>query len=345
MKIETQVIEVIDGHPVTQIRLINRNGITASILTLGATWQEFLLPEENGQLKNVVLGHSKPSDYLKNGICAGQTIGRVAGRIKEGHVTIDDKHYYLPKNNNGNCLHGGPNGFHRQHWDYELQEEEDAVGVILTYIAKESKDGFPGNMKVSAHYRLDNENCLRVVYTGFEADATTLFNPTNHVYFNLSQRDDLSTHTLCILANQVLETSAQLIPSGQYRDVTNTAYDFRSAKFLLPVIHETGGLDDAFVLTAPVEKPVAILSDQESGDEVAIYSARNGLVVYSFNFPEEGVVFARSEHRTNLKHEGVALEAQTLPDAIHHVQFGNILLRPSQSISHEIVYAFKRNQK
>lgn len=340
VKIETQVIEVIDGREVTQIRLINDQGTIASILTLGATWQELLLPQNDGRLKNVVLGHDKPSDYLKNGICAGQTIGRVAGRIKDGQVTIEGERYHLPKNNNGNCLHGGPSGFHRQNWSYTLQPEEDAVGVILTYEAKESEDCFPGDMMVRAHYRLDNQNRLYVVYTGFKASKPTLFNPTNHVYFNLSECDDLSGHTLFIAADQILKTDDQLIPLGDYFDVADTAYDFRRAKPLLPVVQATGGLDDAFVLSCGLKQPIAILADEESGDQVSVYSDRNALVVYSFNFPEEGVVFSRSGGRQNRQHEGVALEAQTLPDAINHTGFGNILLQPDQSISYEIVYSF-----
>lgn len=340
MKIETKVIEVIGSREVTQIRLINNHGTTASILTFGATWQELLLPQKDGRLKNVVLGHDKPSDYLENGICAGQTIGRVAGRIKGGQVVIDGACYDLPKNNNGNCLHGGLKGFHRQHWDYELQEADDAVGVVLTYEAKEREDGFPGDMTVRAHYRLDNQNCLHVVYTGFAASMRTLFNPTNHVYFNLSDHADLSSHTLCIPADQILAVDEQLIPLGNQLDVTDTAYDFRVAKPLVPAIQETGGLDDVFVVTPSTKQPVATLSDQESGDQVSVYSGRNGLVVYSFNFPESGVVFSRSKHRQNLRHEGVALEAQTLPDAIHHDGFGDILLSPGESISYEITYSF-----
>lgn len=340
MKIETRVIEIIDGREVTQIRLMNNLGTIASILTLGATWQELLLPQSDGSLKNVVLGHNKPSEYLENGICAGQTVGRVAGRIKAGEVTICGEHYDLPKNNNGNCLHGGPNGFHRQHWDYEVCEQEDAVGVVLTYEAKESKDGFPGDMKVSAHYYLDNQNCLHVIYTGMDASKPTLFNPTNHVYFNLSERADLATHTLFIAADQILETDEQLIPTGKYLDVIDTAYDFRVDKLLLPAIQETGGLDNAFVISSAIKQPIAILKDQDSGDQVAINSERNALVVYSFNFPEEGVVFSRSHQRQNLQHEGVALEAQVLPDAMSHSEFGDILLQPDESISYEIVYSF-----
>ena len=50
--------------------------------TTGATLQEFLVPTETGDLKNIVLGFDAYEDYYKNNLCACQSIGRVAGRIR-----------------------------------------------------------------------------------------------------------------------------------------------------------------------------------------------------------------------------------------------------------------------
>lgn len=110
----------------------------------------------------------------------------------------------------------------------------------------------------------------------------------------------------------------------------------------MSVIKETGGLDDAFVVTPSKSTPIAVLSHKNSGHQVSLYSSRNGLVVYSFNWPEDGVIFSRSNGRLNTKHEGLALEAQTLPDAINHSQFGDIILRANQRISYSIVFAFEK---
>ncbi len=38
MTFETKILEVIDGKEVFQIRLVNKNQVVASFLTLGATW-------------------------------------------------------------------------------------------------------------------------------------------------------------------------------------------------------------------------------------------------------------------------------------------------------------------
>lgn len=338
MKIETQVIEQINHEDITQIKLINDVAVEVHLLTLGATWQALLVPQPDGRVKNIVLGHHKPSDYLNNGICAGQSIGRVAGRINYGQLNLEGKAYQLDQNNNGHCLHGGYEGSHRQNWAYKTFETTDTVGVKFTYHAKEAMDHFPNDMTVSAVYQWDNHNMLTVTYEASDLTGMTVFNPTNHVYFNLGESEDLAHHTLVIDADHYLETDDDLIPSGHLLAVDHTAYDFRQAKNVMQAIQETGGLDDAFVVNH--HAPIAILTDELSGDVVKLYSQRNGLVVYSFNFPENHVYFSRSQGRVNQQHEGLALEAQTLPDAIHHAHFGDIVVHPEQHVSHTIKYQF-----
>lgn len=345
MDIQVKSVDWISGQEISQITLINDKGSQASFLTLGATWQSFLYPQGNGSLKNLVLGHDEAKEYLQNGICAGQTVGRVAGRIKQGRVKIGDKTYQLPVNNNGHTLHGGACGLHRQNWDFEVIEESDQVGVTFRLRAKESVDGFPGDMTITARYTLDNDDRLSLVYDGFDATVDTLFNPTNHVYFNLGDAADLTGHQLFISSENRLETDAQLIPTGRHLPLSDTAYDFREARSVMDAIVKTGGLDDAYVLIQNTDQPIAVLSDEYTGNQVSLYSDRNALVVYSLNWPEEGVKFSRSGGRTNTKHEGLALEAQTLPDAIHHEDFGNIVLKAGQTVSHKITYAFSKLKK
>ncbi|MGT2933556.1 aldose epimerase family protein [Streptococcus catagoni] len=334
------VSKVIDGEEVSQISLINNQGVQARFLTLGATWQAYLVPQNDGSYKNLVLGHEKASDYLANNICAGQSIGRVAGRIGKGQVTLSGKTYQLPQNNFSNCLHGGPEGFHRQNWDFDSRQTDDFLELTFSYRAKEEVDGFPADMTVQAVYRLANDNSLSVTYRAFQANHDTLFNPTCHAYFNLSKEATLTSHSLYLAADERLETDEHLIPTGRFLPVEDTAYDFRIASPLQKRIEHIGGLDDAFLVKSSLEDPIATLTDNDSGDQVSIFSERNAIVVYSFNYPEEGVVFERSKERFNLKHEGLALEAQTLPDAINHENFGDTFLLKNQDLSYTIRYQF-----
>lgn len=338
MKIQTEVVEVIGHEEITQIKLINDAGVEVDILTLGATWQSLLVPQLDGAMKNIVLGHERPSDYNINGICAGQSIGRVAGRINHGEIEINNQVYQLDKNNNGHCLHGGLKGAHRQNWHYQTFNHGNEVGVTLSYRAKQSEDKFPGDVTISVTYLWDNRQCLTVQYQANDSTQTTLFNPTNHVYFNLGDSEDLSHHSLWIDADYYLQTTDELIPTGQMLAVDDTPYDFRQAKNVMKAIKATGGIDNAFVVDS--NSAIAKLVDEQSGDAVEIYSQRNGLVVYSFNFPEDNVYFSRSQGRMNVIHEGLALEAQILPDAINHNHFGDITVQPQQSVTHTIQYQF-----
>lgn len=340
MSIEINIVEEIAGQEISQICLKNCNGIVASFLTLGATWQEFLIPQEDGSVKNIVMGFDKPSDYTRNTLCAGQTIGRVAGRIGRAEAKIEDTIHQLPKNNNENCLHGGPNGFHTQNWDYSTTEGVGFTSVTFYYHAKQAIDNFPGDLLVEVTMTLDDNNRLTMLFKGTGATESTLFNPTSHPYFNLSQYQDLLTHQLQINADYVLDTNDDLIPSGNFYPVTKTAYDFRVPKSLGEAIIENKGFDDAFVIKSGSEKPVAQLIDIESGDSLKIYSVRQGLVMYTMNVLEEGVYFSRDHGKEARRYQAVALEAQALPDAINHSNFDPIFIHPNEIKEYSIVFEY-----
>ncbi|MGT2742834.1 aldose epimerase family protein [Streptococcus plurextorum] len=339
MGIETKILENIDGKEVVQIRLKNKNGIIASFLTLGATWQEFLVPTDSGE-KNLLLGFEQPSDYFKNTLYASQVIGRVAGRIAKGQAVIDGQLVQLPMNNNGHCLHGGPGGFHTLNWSYRLEEGSDFTKVVFSQRIRSEWDGFPGDLEVSLEVMLDDDNRLSLIFKGSDATASTLFNPTIHPYFNLSCYQDLHSHTLQIEANSYLETDADLIPSGDFIKVQETAYDFRKGQNLGAAITKSGGFDDAFVVDKTADAPVLVLRDEDSGDQLSVYSDRQGVVIYTMNSLEDGVYFARDKGLEGRAQEGVAIEPQHLPDAVHHEHFDDIVMRQGEEKSYQIIFAY-----
>ena len=345
MEIKTKIIEELAGQPITQITLINDHRVEINILTLGATWQSFLVPQAEGSKKNLILGFDKASTYLSDPLCAGQTIGRVAGRINKGQFTLDGKSVQVPQNERGNCLHGGSKGFHKQVWDYELEKSADSLSVVLTYTAKETEDGFPGDMTARATYQLDNDNRVTITYEGFDASQKTLFNPTNHVYFNLSNRQDLTTHQLILKSQCYLETRDDLIPTGRFLEVDQTAYDFRAGQNLGSAISKTGGLDDAFLVEASLSTPVGHLKDMTSGDQVSFYSDRNAWVAYTMGGIPDTIHPSRDHGSAAKEFEAIALEAQFLPDAINHDHFGDITLNPDDHKSYTIIFEYSRDSQ
>ena len=327
MEVRQEIVEIIAGQKIEKYTIINDNGLQIGLLTLGATWQEFLVPDGKGGQKNLIIGFDKPSDYLKNPLRAGQSIGRVAGRINHGKVNLEDKEIQLPQNEKGNTLHGGTQGFHRQIWKASVETSLNNLSVVMTYDAKAGIDHFPGDMQVEVRFTLDNAKRFTIVYTGKNATKTTLFNPTNHVYFNLGDRQDLSQHTFTLATDHYLETCVDLIPTGKILEVAGTVYDFRTGRNLGDTIAATGGLDDAFLVNASLDKPCGELKDEESGDSVHLYSDRDAWVVYSIGGIPEGIYPARDKGKMAKEFEALVLEAQFLPDAINHDNFGDVVLQ------------------
>lgn len=81
----------------------------------------------------------------------------------------------------------------------------------------------------------------------------TLFNPTSHIYFNLSgdAKRPITDHVLQLACEEVLELDAVKLPTGAKQAVAGTAFDFREATFLGEAIHKRPqGFDDVFMMQA-----------------------------------------------------------------------------------------------
>lgn len=197
MEVKQEIVEIINRQKIEKYTIINDNGVQVGLLTLGATWQEFLVPDDKGGQKNLIIGFDEPSDYLKSPLCAGQSIGRVAGRINQGKVNLDGKEIQLPQNEKGNTLHGGPKGFHKHIWQARVENDIDKATVVMTYNAKESVDGFPGDMLVTARFTLDNDNRFTITYTGKMAVKRPSL--TQLTTFTLTSVNAKTWHTIPLL--------------------------------------------------------------------------------------------------------------------------------------------------
>jgi aldose 1-epimerase len=105
-----------DGTKVEAITLSNARGISARILTYGATLQSLIAPDAKGNKADVILGQETATDYEAKQTYFGVTVGRYANRIAKGRFTLDGVTYQLPTNNGANSLHGGGDGFDRKVW-------------------------------------------------------------------------------------------------------------------------------------------------------------------------------------------------------------------------------------
>ncbi len=119
------------GEPVEAITLTNAAGMRACIITYGAGIQAVMVPDRNGVMADVALGHADLQPYIEQPQYIGSTVGRVANRIARGRFTLDGRTYQTPVNNGPNALHGGTKGFDKVVWRVVNVQRGPAASVTL----------------------------------------------------------------------------------------------------------------------------------------------------------------------------------------------------------------------
>jgi len=337
-----------DGGKVTLYTLTNASGAEAKIIDYGAIVVSLKVPDQKGQLRDVVLGYDDLAGYVKDKDFFGSTVGRYGNRIGGGKFTLDKKTYQLDLNNGPNHLHGGAHGFYKKLWKSEPVEGKAGPGVKLTYVSKDGEEGYPGTVTLVVTYTLTRNNGLRIDYRG-TTDKPTILNPTHHSYFNLSgdPKHTILDEELTIDADKTTPVGPGLIPTGKLASVADTPMDFRKPTKIGARIDakdeqlELGkGYDHNWVLRKHGKKvrKVAELYDPTSGIVMQILTDQPGLQFYSGNFlngtihGKNGVAY---QHRT-----AVCLEAQDFPDAPNHPNFPSAVLRPGQHYTQTTIYQF-----
>ncbi len=314
-----------DGQQVKQYIMTNKQGMKAVLLNYGAVITELHVPDKNGKLLDVVWGYGSIAGYEVNVPGLGSAIGRNANRIGKAQITVNGRVYELQKNDGENNLHGGAPGYNRRMWKGLIADDNK---VEFSIDSPDGDQGFPGNAKVTISYTLTEDNELRIGYEA-SADQDTIFNLTNHSYFNLEgqESDNVLEHEVWLDADAFTPTDDSLIPTGEIRSVEGTPMDFRSFHTLGERIGEdyeplkqAGGYDHNYVLNNEGAYALCCkLRSVKTGIVMEIYTDLPGMQLYSANFldNEEG-----GKHgRVYGKRSAVCFESQYFPDAVHHENF------------------------
>ena len=298
------------------------------------------MPDRDGIAADVVLGFEDCNGYRTgNGGFLGATVGRNANRMKGAAFVLDNKTWSLTPNENGNNLHSGPDCYHLRMWKLVSHTEE---AVTLELFSPHGDQGFPGNATIRVTYRLDHQGGLHIVYDAV-SDRDTVFNLTNHSYFNLAGQDQVDAamdQLLTIPGRWFNPDDAENIPTGEQRSVEGTPFDFRSPKPIgrdigqdYEPLHLQGGYDHNWEVFC---NPCAILQDTGSGRTMAVYTDCPGIQFYAGNFLNEtgkgGVYYG--------KRSGVALETQFAPDSIHHPEWPQPITKAGEKYHSETIYRF-----
>ena len=338
-----------DGAKTALFTLTNANGMEVCVTNFGGRIVSIMVPDVNGEFKDVVLGFDKVCDYFPENNLSdfGASIGRYANRIKAGEFTLDGQTYSLPKNNNGNCLHGGFKG-----WQYAVYEavESSENSVKLKLVSPDGDNGFPGEVTAFVTFTLTEDNAIDIAYEA-TADKATVINMTNHSYFNLS--GDPANHSVVddyMMVNSCCFTPTDelLIPTGEIASLEDTPLDFKQPKRIGDRIDETefqaiafaGGYDHNWILCnkGDITVPAATVICPESGIAMNVYTDEPGIQIYSGNFLD-GTVTGKKGVVYN-KRAAICLESQHYPDTPNQPEWPSVVLRPGETYTSHCIYEF-----
>lgn len=336
---------VVDGKPVALYTLKNAAGMEVCITNFGGRIVSLMVPDRNGELRDVVLGFDNIADYQNVPSDFGASIGRYANRIDHGRLVIDGDTMQLPQNNFGHCLHGGPAG-----WQYKVYEARQLDGKTLE-LYMDSPDGdenFPGHVKAKVTYNLTDDNAIVIAYEA-TTDAPTVVNMTNHSYFNLSGDPSrtILDHLLTVDADSYTPVDSTYMTTGEIAPVEGTPMDFRTETAVGARLHENNeqlknanGYDHNWVLATAgdAERTAARLISPETGICLTVRTTEPGLQIYSGNFLD-GTVKGKGGIVYNPR-TAICLETQHYPDSPNKPQWPSTLLRPGETYESLCIYGF-----
>lgn len=341
-----------DGKEVMLFTLKNANGMTLEIMNYGCIVTRLTAPDRDGRMTDVVLGYNTLAEYIKATPYFGAIVGRYGNRIANGKFKLDGKEYTLFCNNSPGdipcALHGGKVGFDKVVWDAEAIAEPGAQGVKMHYVSKDGEEGYPGNLDVTIIHRLTDKNEFTLDYA-IKADKATPANVTHHGYFNLrgEGNGDILGHQLTILADKTTPVNKGLIPTGEFKPVKGTPFDFTTPHAIGERVNADdeqmkfgGGYDHNWVLNSQdgsLAKAVEVF-EPTSGRVMEVLTTEPGVQFYCGNFLD-GSNVGKSGKAYQFR-TGFCLETQRYPDSPNHPEFPTTIIQPGKAYKSQTIYRF-----
>lgn len=331
-----------EGRPIRAITLGGAPGVELELLDLGATVSSLTVECGDGRRRNVVLGHAAPEGYVGTGLYLGSTVGRYANRIARGRFELDGRTVQVARNDRGNSLHGGPDGFDQRSWTWLASSTTTAR---LGLVSPDGDQGFPGELTSEVEFHVTGQE----VHVAFRAwtDRPTVANLTQHAYFNLDGEGagSIDDHLLHIAADQYTPVDDAGIPVGANASVDHSLFDFRAVRRLGAALSANPdhvamarGLDHNFVLRGHGQRRCAVLESQASQTRLEVFTDQPGLQAYAGGY-FDGSVTGRSGQRYR-RGAGIALEPQSFPDSPNRSDFPSTVLRPGETYEANLVWRF-----
>lgn len=313
---------------------IKSKNTEAEIITFGAAISRFVAFG-----KNIVCGYDNIEDYIVSTSHHGSTVGRIANRVKDAKFTIDGVTYHLPKNDNGNCLHGG-SGFDRRVWTVDEHKENS---ITLSYVSPHLEEGFPGELKTVVSFTLE-DNALTIDYVA-TPKAKTPISLTNHSYFNIDGiGNDIKKQKITLFADRYTEVDSLLIPTGNRPSVKGTVFDLNTPTVIESRISEDfKNFDHNFHISSDKTEIFA-------GKELKLFSILEGKELNMYSYTDQPCVqlyfppvrTPNPDFRDNAKNQAycaLCLETQTEPNSVN---LGEGIYGAGETYTHTTVYRIER---
>lgn len=336
-----------EGKQVDLYTLSNSQGMKVQITNYGGKIVSIIVPDKDGIMGDVCQGYESAEGYINGSASMGATMGRFANRIANAQFTLNDSTYRLPKNNGEHTIHGGAKGFRFKVWDAKLLDEQN---LELSYAAADGEEGFPGRFTLKVLYTVTSDNELKLTYHA-TTDKPTVFNVTNHAFFNLAGEGHGSVldHQLMVNADSYTPVDETAIPTGEIATVENTPLDFRQMRRIGDRINDdfiqlkhVGGYDHNFALNKDANElaHAALLFDPGSGRAMEVKTTEPGIQVYTANSlsGKDGDI-GKGGHAYGSQ-SSVCLETQHFPDSPNHPNFPTTVLNPGENYVSTTIYKF-----
>lgn len=333
-----------DGRT-ADLYILKNGGLEAHITNFGATLHRLYVPDAKGNASDVVLGFDTPREYINSTTFFGTVVGRNSNRVKSGRFCLNGRTCQMGVNDGPNNLHSGPDYFKDRLWNVEQVTENS---ICLSLESPDGDQGFPGNATIKVTYSLEGNGVLCISYDAI-CDQDTVFNLTNHSYFNLAGHDKpekAMDMLLSMSARYFTPADSESIPTGECRPVDGTPMDFRTPK---PIGRDITAEYDALILQNGYDhnfevysNPCAVLCDTESGRCMTVVTDCPGLQFYSGNFlrgetGKDGVSYCFRG--------GICLETQFYPNALNEPQWEQPITKAGTPYHSETKFIFSVNEE
>lgn len=320
-----------DGSYVTMYTILNAKGESVSLLDYGAALHAVCICDFRGKKHNVVLNAEKAED-LEGFSFEGVTIGRVANRIKNGCYIQDGVLIQLEKNyKKTHFIHGGLGNYAHRFFIVDAIEKNR----VRMSLRDNGEGGFPCGANVSVTFSFDDSSTLSIRYA-IVPDNNTVFSPTNHAYWNLSD-GDAAAQRLEICASFYAPRSNAEMPEGDILPVDHTPMDFRHGRILREAIlsAENGFFqkqppryDDNFILDGEGLRLVARLYAEDTRRIMEIYSDLPALVLFTPPCSDSDA------------YKAVCLETQFVSNAVNHSTYKQPFCAAGVETAYTTIYRF-----